>query len=205
MNKLKVFMIMPFEKEFFEVYEEIKRQLGTEYEFSHAGDEGNQHNILKDIIPPIFNADIVIADLTALNANVMYELGVAHTLNKRTIIITQDDLGKLPFNLKQYRAKNYTAHFKKITELTKYLKSNFDGALNDTVAFGNPVQDFLPSGNNENKDLLKMSVCNITEAQNGLKDFFTENEDKIIRVLTRTGPFSSIFLVIFYKDFGLYN
>lgn len=38
-----------------------------------------------DIIEPIYRADIVNVDLTGLNPNAMYELGVAHTFNKKII------------------------------------------------------------------------------------------------------------------------
>ena len=74
MAKTKVFVIMPFTDEFFESYEMIKEHFSDNFEFSHAGDEDNQQNILADIIPPIYTADIVLADLTGLNPNVMYEL-----------------------------------------------------------------------------------------------------------------------------------
>lgn len=114
MKKAKVFVIMPFTDEFFESYEMLKEHFENEFDFSHAGDEDNQQNILADIISPIYEADVVLADLTGLNPNVMYELGIAHSFNKKTIVITKDDLGKLPFDLKQYRAKDYSTHFKKI-------------------------------------------------------------------------------------------
>ena len=116
----KVFVIMPFKDEFFEVYEMLKLKFGDRFEFSNAGDEENQQNILKDIIQPIYEADVIIADLTGLNANVMYELGLAHGLNKKSIVITQDDLSVLPFDLKQYRAKDYNTHFKKFAELVDW-------------------------------------------------------------------------------------
>lgn len=143
MAKAKVFMIMPFKDAFFEVYEMLRREFENDFEFSNAADEGNQQNILKDIIQPIFEADIIIADLTDLNPNVLYELGVAHTFNKKTIIITQDDLGQLPFDLKQYRAKGYTTHFKKFAELLEYMKTNLVGAVSGDVVYSNPVKDFL--------------------------------------------------------------
>ena len=100
MGKKKVFVIMPFADEFFDVYEMLKKEFQDDFEFSNAGDEDNQTNILADIIQPIFEADIILADLTGLNPNVLYELGVAHAFNKKTIIITQDELSKLPFDLK---------------------------------------------------------------------------------------------------------
>ena len=122
MNKKKVFVIMPFQDEYFEVYEMLKSEFKDEYEFSNANDEGNPQNIMKDVIQPIYEADIVLADLTGLNPNVMYELGLAHSFNRKTIVITQDDLNTLPFDLKQYRAKDYSTHFKKFADLIEYLR-----------------------------------------------------------------------------------
>lgn len=143
MDKKKVFVIMPFKDEFFEVYGMLKVRFGECFEFTNAGDEGNQQNILKDIIQPIYEADVVIADLTGLNANVMYELGLAHCFNKKTIVITQDDMSTLPFDLKQYRAKDYNTHFKKFAELVDYLEKNLNGAIDNSVSYSNPVKDFL--------------------------------------------------------------
>ena len=51
-------------------------------EFSHAGEEGNQQNILKDIIQPIYEADVIIADLTGLNPNVLYDLAEINYISK---------------------------------------------------------------------------------------------------------------------------
>ena len=70
MGKKKVFVIMPFADEFFDVYEMLKKEFQDDFEFSNAGDEDNQTNILADIIQPIFEADIILADLTGLNPNV---------------------------------------------------------------------------------------------------------------------------------------
>lgn len=178
MEKSKIFMIMPFSEEFFEVYEMLKIEFVDEYDFSHAGEEENQQNILKDIIQPIFEADIIIADLTGLNANVMYELGIAHTFNKKTIVITKDNLSTLPFDLKQYRAKDYTTHFKKFAELVDYLKSNLEGAISGRVSYGNPVKDFLSLENIELKDWYeeKPSVVIEDETDKGFLDFLTDIE-----------------------------
>lgn len=134
---------MPFQEEFLEVYEMLKIKLHDRFEFTNAGDEGNQQNILQDIIQPIYEADMIIADLTGLNPNVMYELGLAHSFNKKTIIITKDDIAKLPFDLKQYRVKDYDTHFIKFDELIDFLNSTLAGAADGTVLFSNPVKDFF--------------------------------------------------------------
>ena len=110
-KKPVVFVITPFTDEHLELYKALKNEFENLYEFVNAGDTGNVQNILKDIIQPIYDADIILADLTGLNSNVMYELGIAHTMNKKTIMITQDNLDGLPFDLKQYRTQRYTTHF----------------------------------------------------------------------------------------------
>jgi len=143
MPKTNVFVIMPFEDEFFEVYELLKERFGNEFEFTHAGDDvSTQQNILKDIIQMIYEADVVIADLTGLNANVFYELGIAHTLGKKVIAITQD-INQLPFDIRSYRATEYSTHFKKFDHLVKELNRYLEGAIDDSIKFSNPVSDFL--------------------------------------------------------------
>lgn len=179
MGKIKVFVIMPFTDDFFESYEMIKEHFGNDFEFSHAGDEDNQQNILADIIPPIYSADVILADLTGLNPNVMYELGIAHSFNKKTIMITRDNLSSLPFDLKQYRAKDYSTHFKKFFELITYLEKNLVGAKDGSVIFNNPVGDFLDKNNIEPQQLfIRNSIeVDIPDGEKGFLDFLAEIEE----------------------------
>lgn len=178
MEKAKVFVIMPFADEFFESYEMIKTHFESEFEFSHAGEEDNQQNILADIIPPIYNADIVLADLTGLNANVMYELGIAHSFNKKTIVITRDEMSKLPFDLKQYRAKGYSTHFKQFYDLLAYLDKHFHGAIDGSVVFNNPVGDFLDKNKIDPKDIFTTQKIGleIPNDEKGYIDFLADIE-----------------------------
>ena len=179
MNKTKVFVIMPFTDDFFESYEMLKEHFSENFEFSNAGEEDNQQNILADIIPPIINADIVLADLTGLNPNVMYELGIAHSFNKKTVIITRDDLSSLPFDLKQYRTKDYSIHFKKFYELIKYLEKNLNGARDGSVIFNNPVGDFLVNSKIAPENIFEKDEINldIPEGDKGFLDFLADIED----------------------------
>ncbi|MBL0226264.1 MAG: hypothetical protein IPQ16_12085 [Geobacteraceae bacterium] len=48
-------------------------------------------SIIDKIATLLFQSDIVIADLTGWNANVLYELGLAHASNKPCILITQHE------------------------------------------------------------------------------------------------------------------
>lgn len=142
-DKPKVFVITPFGEDFLALYEKLKETFSTDFLFTNAGDLDNQQNILQDIVNGIHQADVIIADLTGLNPNVFYELGLAHAMNKKVIIITQD-LGSLPFDIKSYRANAYSTSFHKIDDLIEKLRELLLGAINNTKQFGNPVSDYIP-------------------------------------------------------------
>ena len=59
-----------------------------------------------DIWERINRARFLIADLTDLNANVFYELGLAHALSKEVVLITQS-MEFVPFDLKALRCICY--------------------------------------------------------------------------------------------------
>ena len=72
------------------------------------GDTSNKSgSIIKDVVSNLVNSEIVIADLTGLNPNVMYEIGVRHALTNKTILITQD-INSLPFDLRDLRTIEYS-------------------------------------------------------------------------------------------------
>lgn len=153
-----VFVVTPFTEDFLALFEEFKRQFGESFDFTNAGDLDNQQNILKDIVEGIANADVIIADLTGLNANVFYELGLAHAMNKKVIIITQD-IDELPFDIKSYRANQYSLQFNKLPSLINELRKLLQGAIDGSVKYGNPVSDYAP---NFQKPQIEKSVAQIT-------------------------------------------
>lgn len=65
--------------------------------------------IILDIFKSICEARIVIADLTYSNPNVFYELGMAHTIGKDTILIYQKEQQQhqIPFDLSHIRRIEY--------------------------------------------------------------------------------------------------
>ena len=174
----KIFVIMPFSEDFFEMYETLKRKFGKDYIFSNAAEEDNQQSILKDIVYPMYESDVIIADLTGQNSNVMYELGIAHTLGKKTIIITKDSLDKLPFDLKMYRVKHYDMSYKMFDELIEYLERNLNGAIDGTVHFGNPVTDVLNDIGIKNiRYNESVNNIKIEDGEKGFVDFLADIED----------------------------
>lgn len=170
-NKPNVFVITPFNDDFLALYEELKRVFGEDFNFKNAGDLDNQRNILQDIVEGIYNAQVIIADLTGLNANVFYELGLAHAMNKKVIIITQD-IGELPFDIKSYRANEYSLQFNKIPALIEQLRKLLNGAIDNTTKYGNPVSDYLPDYYSSN------TASTVTEIEtSGEENIISDDED----------------------------
>lgn len=149
-NKPIVFVITPFREEMLALYETLKDTFSDEFKFTNGGDLDNQQSIIRDIVEGINQADVVIADLTGLNANVFYELGLAHAMNKKVICITQD-IGELPFDLKSYRTIEYSLFFHKLPKLVEELRRLLHGAIDGSVKYGNPVSDYLPDYFKDNR------------------------------------------------------
>ena len=59
-------------------------------------------NIMEDVWTSILQSSIIICDTTNRNPNVFYELGIAHTLGKDIILLTQN-IEDIPFDLQAYR------------------------------------------------------------------------------------------------------
>lgn len=143
---LRAFVIMPFDADFEAVYTDLIHTPLTEvgYEVTRADSLLNQRNILADVVTGIANADLIIADVTGLNPNVMYELGLAHGLGKRTVMITQR-LETLPFDLRPYRANEYTTNFQNAERLAVVLTEIARAVASGSADFSNPVQDYAPN------------------------------------------------------------
>jgi hypothetical protein len=78
-------------------------------------------SIIKGITAQLNSSELVIADLTGLNPNVMYELGVRHSLRRGTIIITQE-LTALPSDLRDYMSIEYSYSNDTVTQRENYNK-----------------------------------------------------------------------------------
>ena len=65
-------------------------------------EEYTSSDILSHIIRLIVKARVVIANISARNPNVFYELGVAHALGKQTILISRS-IEKMPFDVANLR------------------------------------------------------------------------------------------------------
>ena len=116
------FVLMPFLEELTEVYEDcIKTSINeSKMECKRADDIFHNSSIVEVIWTEICAAEVIIADLTGKNPNVFYELGIAHTLGKETIMITQNQ-DDVPFDLRHLRYIEYSNTGRGLQELKKQL------------------------------------------------------------------------------------
>lgn len=124
----RAFVAMPFVEPFDTLYREVIKQ-GAEdlgFEVVRIDEIAGPGIIFEDIKREIAESRVVIAEITAPNQNVFYELGYAHALNKPTILLAQRGKG-LPFDIRSYRVIFYedTIGGKPIVErdLRKHLHS----------------------------------------------------------------------------------
>ena len=110
-KKNHCFYLCPFSEPFNTIYKDhiVKVVKDSGLTIERADEIFGTEPIIEDIWEGINSAQIIIADVTGRNPNVMYEIGIAHTVGKPVVIITQD-MNDVPFDLKHYRCivYNYT-------------------------------------------------------------------------------------------------
>jgi len=134
---------MPFAEEFDGIFTSLITPALISYDVERADTRFDQRGILEKIVRGISEADLIVADLTGTNANVLYELGIAHTLRRPTVMIAQD-VSQLPFDIRAYPVQPYSTHFQRAPDLIGYLRQLGDAHISRLVEFANPVADFLP-------------------------------------------------------------
>lgn len=106
-NPNLVAVMMPFNAAFAGTYGAVKRVADyMNLECLRADDIWNNSTFMQDIFDLIFCARVVVVDFTGRNPNVMYETGIAHTLGKIVVPITQS-VADIPSDLGHHRALKY--------------------------------------------------------------------------------------------------
>ena len=122
------FVLSPFTEPFDTVYEDhLKPSVESlsGLRCLRAADINDNRPIMEDIWKSINEARIIISDLTGKNPNVFYETGIAHTIGKEVVLITQS-IADVPFDLRHLRCIVY--------EYVPRGMATFEQNLTNTVA-----------------------------------------------------------------------
>lgn len=111
---------------------------------------------LQPVVEAIFQTDLIISiDINNHSNMLLYQLGIAHSLNKKVLMIRKDDTSpdSIPEGLEGYMFA-YSTEFFQIDRLKREIKSLIQGKK----PFRNPVKEALSSEDIlvSNKELLKL-------------------------------------------------
>jgi hypothetical protein len=113
------------------VLEQLDCECEAAHEIDHAG------NITDQIVKKLLEDDLVIAILTGLNPNVMYELAIRHAKRLPVLAIAEQST-KLPFDIAAERTIFYVDDLLGGEELKESLRKKVPLALEDTLP-KNPI------------------------------------------------------------------
>ena len=104
----KAFVVMQFSSDYNDLYQDVVVRVCREegIEPVRADEQFGPGLIIADITRQIMESQIVIAEISPVNANVYYEVGYAHALDKPTILIAERKT-ELPFDLSAFRTLFY--------------------------------------------------------------------------------------------------
>lgn len=127
-----VFMVMPFADKFQSIYSDYIKPVVESLDLViNRGDDFFSHrDIMDEIWLALVNCKFVIVDCTGRNANVFYELGIAHVIGKPTVLLTQDT-NDLPFDIRGRRVISYKDQSKGLTKLKTDLTELIPRILDD--------------------------------------------------------------------------
>lgn len=139
-NESLCFVMMPFNRPWSGSIFKYLNTVFKNYNFEiKRADSVAGPNIMEDIWRLINESRIVIADITGNNPNVLYELGVAHTLGKNIILLTQT-LGEIPFDISNYRHIVYEGDSRAFEVLETELPKHIENILKESPT-GIPLID----------------------------------------------------------------
>ena len=149
MAKKTAFFVTPIGKERSEPRERADRILeyvlnpilANNYDIVRADHVTSIGSINHDIIHRLHASDLVIADLTGANANVMYEIGIRHAFNLPIVQLCQNDQ-ELPFDLGTERTIFFDlSDVKDVDQAKRRLKTTVVTAMSENYL--GPVQRTL--------------------------------------------------------------
>ena len=125
-------VMMPFDEGNRPVYEAIKDMAEDHGMSCHRADDiWNENAVIQDIVSLICRSRIIICDFSGRNPNVFYEAGIAHTLGKDVILITQSEYD-IPFNLQHLRYIYYLKNREGIKNLIKEISNRITTIVSST-------------------------------------------------------------------------
>jgi hypothetical protein len=123
-ERADVFVMMPFHSKFRRIYKDHIRTTAKKLDLKveRADEHSLSGAIMKDVWESIVTCKVVVAECTERNPNVFYEIGIAHTLGKSVILLTQKK-EDIPFDIRHMRYIAYKPTKSGLESLNTQLRS----------------------------------------------------------------------------------
>ncbi len=129
-----VSVMMPLEAAFTQVYSAIQRACADSgLRCLRADSIWQESTVIQDVFNLLVRSHIVVVDFSGRNSNVMYETGIAHTLGRPVIPISQS-LDDVPFDLRHHRVLKYLPNAEGLTSMQATLAERLQTLNRRTTA-----------------------------------------------------------------------
>jgi hypothetical protein len=144
---MKTFIIMPFRPELEEVYRSavIPACIALNIEPVRADEILDPGSIPEQIFQAIKDSLFVIAEISEQNDNVFYELGYAHALGKKTVLVS-DRVRHLPFDVRVVRTIIYD---RAAEDWLHHLRDSLESTIRHLFEFSERITVFGIKGGEE--------------------------------------------------------
>ena len=119
----------------------------------HRGEAGS---IIKNIVNHLATSSIIIADLTNSNANVHYELGIAHAFHKSSTVLICEKGSKVAFDLQSLNVIQYSTNIDAMALSVEKIKAAIIQRRDGLSSSDNIVHEYVPDLPAHLMDLLEM-------------------------------------------------
>ncbi|WP_214480982.1 hypothetical protein [Bacillus sp. SM2101] len=158
--------------------EPVLAKLGFEVTVAHRMSEGG--SITNQVIQNIIDSELVVANLTNLNPNVMYELAIRHAIRKPIVQICERGTS-LPFDISEQRTIFYTNDMQGTVEL----KENFELMVSKAIEDEKPDNPIFRAIQSE--AIINSTSIEITNAEKYLVKKMDGLESKIMKAINGRG------------------
>lgn len=132
-DQVDIFVLMPFKAKLATFYSRHMKPMALEAGLTmlRADDIFSPRPFMQKVWDGICAAQLIIADCTDKNPNVFYEIGIAHTVGKKVVLITRSDKD-VPADIKHFDYIQYSYDPEGVESLLEKLRGFFDDHFNAT-------------------------------------------------------------------------
>ncbi len=151
------------------------------WECVHLDDCVGAGNKVRDLVSNITDATLVIVDLTEIQGDVFYELGIAHVLSNRVLTLVCKGRDTTPSHLKTYQVIEYEDSAAGGSHLRKKIIEAVHKLPAWSAKPSNPIHDVLPAQWFDNGEALNQPAFTQTflDQQQKLETALTEKIDQM--------------------------